>query len=134
MIARATAPHSTGHRSATRDGFWLRERIRGPTNPSIAGRNVSAEIIVKSTPMLAATAIPYRKLMPSANIPRSATQTIGPANSTARPHRAPRAGRPPRRGPPPHNPRRAPHAAPPAPPRRDDPEAGAADRRLVRPL
>jgi hypothetical protein len=46
---------------------------------------VSAAIIVKSTPMLEATAIPYRKLTRRANIPRSATQTIAPANSTARP-------------------------------------------------
>ena len=35
--------------------------------------------------MAAATASPYRKLTPSANIPSRAMQTMIPANSTARP-------------------------------------------------
>ena len=57
----------------------------GPMNPSMPGSSVSAEIMVKSTPMAAETARPYRKLTPSANMPSSAMQTMMPANSTARP-------------------------------------------------
>ena len=76
MITRATAPYTSGRRSTVLDHRaqkpspderrspaasarrCRRERTRGPMNPSIAGRNVSAAIIVKSTPMLAATASP----------------------------------------------------------------------------
>ena len=51
----------------------------------MAGSSVSAAAIVNSTPMLAATARPYRKLIPSANMPSSAMHTTIPANSTVRP-------------------------------------------------
>ena len=40
---------------------------------------------MNATAIAAATATPYRKLTPSANMPSIAMHTISPANSTARP-------------------------------------------------
>ena len=79
-----SAPTMRGPFSA-RFRFCLRLITFGPMKPSMPGSNVSAEIIVRSTPMAAATASPYRKLTPSANMPSRAMQTMMPANSTARP-------------------------------------------------
>ena len=56
-----------------------------PMIPSSAGISVTAAVIVTSTTSAAATATPLRKLMPSTNRPSSATMTVPPANSTARP-------------------------------------------------
>jgi hypothetical protein len=56
-----------------------------PMKPNRAGKSVRAAIMVKATPMAAATAKPYRKLTPKANIPRRAMHTMMPANRTARP-------------------------------------------------
>ncbi len=41
--------------------------------------------MVSTTAIDVPTATPYRKLTPSAHSPRIATQTVAPANSTARP-------------------------------------------------
>ena len=46
---------------------------------------VSAASIVNQTVIAAATATPYRKLTPSANMPSIAMHTMIPANMTARP-------------------------------------------------
>ena len=62
-----------------------RPGTRPPRMPSSAGSSDSAASIVKATVTAAATATPYRKLTPRANIPSIAMQTIVPANSTARP-------------------------------------------------
>jgi hypothetical protein len=56
-----------------------------PMIPSSAGISVTAAVIVMSTMIAEATATPLRKLMPSTNRPSSATITVAPANSTARP-------------------------------------------------
>ena len=69
-------------RSCRRSG---RRSTFGPKKPSRAGSSVSAATTVKDTATEAATATPYRKLTPSANIPSIAMQTIIPANITARP-------------------------------------------------
>jgi hypothetical protein len=53
--------------------------------PSIAGSRVSAASTVNPTVIPAAIATPFRKLRPSTSMPSSATQTVPPANSTARP-------------------------------------------------
>ena len=65
-----------------------RSRRRGthlPSSPSSAGSSVSAASTVNATAIAAAIATPYRKLIPRANMPSIAMQTITPANSTARP-------------------------------------------------
>ena len=56
-----------------------------PMIPSSAGISVTAAVIVISTTIAEAIATPLRKLMPSTNRPSSATMTVPPANSTARP-------------------------------------------------
>ena len=56
-----------------------------PMIPSSAGISVTAAAIVTSTTTAEATATPLRKLTPSTNSPSSATITVAPANSTARP-------------------------------------------------
>ena len=65
--------------------FCFRLITLGPMKPSRAGRSVSAAIMVSATPMAAASASPYRKLTPRANMPSSAMHTMMPANRTARP-------------------------------------------------
>ena len=62
-----------------------RRNTKRPKKPSRAGNSVRAEITVNDTAIVAATATPYRKLTPSANMPSIAMHTIIPANSTARP-------------------------------------------------
>jgi hypothetical protein len=79
-----SAPTTRGPFSA-RFLFCLRLMTLGPMNPSIAGRRVRAATMVRATPMAAATARPYRKLTPRANMPSSAMHTMIPAKSTARP-------------------------------------------------
>ena len=56
-----------------------------PNIPSSAGISVTAAVIVTSTTIAEATATPLRKLTPSTSRPSSATITVAPANSTARP-------------------------------------------------
>ena len=53
--------------------------------PSSAGSKVSEASMVSATVTVAATAAPSRNDRPSANWPSSATTTVRPANSTARP-------------------------------------------------
>ena len=65
--------------------FCLRLITLGPMKPNMAGRRVRAATMVRATPMAAATARPYRKLTPRANMPSSAMHTMIPAKSTARP-------------------------------------------------
>ena len=75
---------SRGPRSASRRRS-LRDSTRMPIIPSSAGISVTAAVIVISTTIAEATATPLRKLTPSTNRPSSATITVAPANSTARP-------------------------------------------------
>ena len=56
-----------------------------PIIPSSAGISVTAAVIVVSTTIADANATPLRKLTPSTSRPSSATITVAPANSTARP-------------------------------------------------
>jgi hypothetical protein len=56
-----------------------------PNIPSSAGISVTAAIIVVSTTIAEAKATPLRKLTLSTISPSSATMTVAPANSTARP-------------------------------------------------
>ena len=79
-----SAPTMRGPFSA-RFLFCLRLITLGPMKPSMAGRRVRAATMVRATPMAAATARPYRKLTPRANMPSSAMHTMIPANRTARP-------------------------------------------------
>ena len=57
-----------------------RRNTKRPKKPSRAGNSVRAEITVNDTAIVAATATPYRKLTPSANMPSIAMHTIIPAN------------------------------------------------------
>ena len=79
-----SAPTMRGPFSA-RFFFCFRLITLGPMKPSMAGSSVRAAIMVRATPMAAASANPYRKLTPRANMPRSAMHTMIPANRTARP-------------------------------------------------
>ena len=56
-----------------------------PKKPSIAGSSVIAEATEKTTVIAAPMPRPFRKLTRSTSRPSSATQTVAPANSTARP-------------------------------------------------
>ena len=75
--------------SATRPAAMTpRQRVtstRSPTKPSSAGSSVTEAIIVKSTVIDAPTAMPFMKLTPMINMPRSEITTVVPANNTARP-------------------------------------------------
>ena len=51
----------------------------------MAGSRVSDATMVRPTTSATATATPYRELIWSANSPSSATHTVSPASSTARP-------------------------------------------------
>ena len=63
----------------------LRRSTRPPNNASRAGVRVIADITVSATVIAADTATPNRNETPSSIIPSIATQTIAPANITARP-------------------------------------------------
>ena len=67
------------------------DSTRMPIMPSSAGISVTAAVITMSTTIAAAIATPLRKLTPSTSRPSSATMTVAPANSTARPRRVERA-------------------------------------------
>ena len=56
-----------------------------PKKPSSAGSSVTAVAIVKSTVTVAAMPTPLRNDTPRMSSPSSATQTVAPANRTARP-------------------------------------------------
>ena len=67
-----------------------RRRLRGrtrrpPKRDSIAGSSVSVAASVSSTAITEATARPYVKLTPVANIPSNAITTVAPASRIARP-------------------------------------------------
>src|SRR4051794_11589661 len=62
-----------------------RVNARNPMNPSRAGVKVSAARTVNATTTLAAMPTPPSTLTRRASIPRSAMQTVAPANRTARP-------------------------------------------------
>ena len=87
LAQRGQNPSSLGSRgpSASSRRRSLRDSTRMPNIPSSAGINVTAAVIVTSTTIAEATATPLRKLTPSTNRPSSATITVAPANSTARP-------------------------------------------------
>ncbi len=63
----------------------LRGSTFSPNRLSSAGSRVSDAAIVKPTASAVATAMPLKKLTPSAIRPRIAMHTVVPANSTARP-------------------------------------------------
>ena len=66
--------------------FCLRLMTLGPMKPNMAGRRVRAATMVRATPMAAATARPYRKLTPRANMPeqRDAHDDPGEQHGPAR--------------------------------------------------
>ena len=80
-------PSSFGSRgpSASSRRRSLRDSTRMPNIPSSAGISVTAAVMTVSTTIAEANATPLRKLTPSTSRPSSATMTVAPANSTARP-------------------------------------------------
>ena len=84
LAKTATKPAET---KATRDTTAAREVVsmRLPTMASNAGSKVTDATIMTATPIAIPTASPFTKDKPIASKPRSATMTVIPAKTTARP-------------------------------------------------
>ena len=75
---------SCGPSSASRRRSFF-DSARIPISPSSAGTSVTAALATVATTSADARPTPLRKLTPSTSSPSSATMTVPPANSTARP-------------------------------------------------